>query len=221
MQRRRQACSAALASSSHPANSEHLYNRCSLSQNTRQHGEHGSSLTVLARSMGSVHPSPPRGWRERGMCCLARPPIGTGQPRVCASCPVTRLTPLRLPHPSLCLSQASGVGVADEVIEAFDEIKMKRQHKFVMFKISDDLSEIVIDHKSNDADYSTFLGLLPAVRFLIFGSHSGAKDPAVIPLILPLPLLTGSTLSFPAECLIQAASCWVTAICRPRCAHFC
>jgi len=50
------------------------------------------------------------------------------------------------------------------VIEAFEAIKMKHTHKFVLFKLSDDLSEIVVDATSSDADYANFLALLPPVR---------------------------------------------------------
>ena len=45
--------------------------------------------------------------------------------------------------------QASGVQVASECKEKFEEMKLKHQHKYVIFKLSDDLKNIVVDCTGN------------------------------------------------------------------------
>lgn len=48
------------------------------------------------------------------------------------------------------------VSVAPECIQAFNDLKLKRAYKFVIFKISDDWKEIVVEETSKDGDYEVF-----------------------------------------------------------------
>lgn len=51
---------------------------------------------------------------------------------------------------------ASGVSVAPECIQAFNELKLGKSIKWIIFKISDDWKEIVVEETSTDPDYSKF-----------------------------------------------------------------
>ena len=48
------------------------------------------------------------------------------------------------------------VSVAPECVQAFNDLKLKRAYKFVIFKISDDWKEIVVEETSKEADYEVF-----------------------------------------------------------------
>jgi len=50
----------------------------------------------------------------------------------------------------------SGVSVAPECVQAFNDLKLGNKHKWIIFKISDDWKEIVVEETSKDADYSAF-----------------------------------------------------------------
>jgi len=50
----------------------------------------------------------------------------------------------------------SGVSVAPECITAFNELKLGKSTKWIIFKISDDWKEIVVEETSKEADYSVF-----------------------------------------------------------------
>jgi len=51
---------------------------------------------------------------------------------------------------------SSGVSVAPECIQAFNELKLGKSLKWIIYKISDDWKEIVVEEKSTDADYGVF-----------------------------------------------------------------
>jgi cofilin len=51
---------------------------------------------------------------------------------------------------------SSGVSVAPECISAFNDLKLKKELKYIIYKISDDWKEIVVEETSTDGDYSTF-----------------------------------------------------------------
>ncbi|VVT53577.1 uncharacterized protein SAPINGB_P003644 [Magnusiomyces paraingens] len=56
----------------------------------------------------------------------------------------------------------SGVVVADEAIEAFNELKQaKSKVKYVIYKLSENLKSIVVDKKSSDTQYDDFVNDLP------------------------------------------------------------
>ncbi|CAG8595047.1 8431_t:CDS:2, partial [Paraglomus brasilianum] len=57
---------------------------------------------------------------------------------------------------------SSGVSVDSECLNIFQELKLKKKYKYVMFKISDDLSTIVFDKSAETASYDDFVAALPA-----------------------------------------------------------
>ncbi|KAI9699445.1 MAG: cofilin [Candelina mexicana] len=50
----------------------------------------------------------------------------------------------------------SGVSVAPECITAFNELKLGKASKYIIFKLSDDYKEIVIEEKGTDDNYDVF-----------------------------------------------------------------
>ncbi|KAF2747706.1 cofilin [Sporormia fimetaria CBS 119925] len=50
----------------------------------------------------------------------------------------------------------SGVSVNPECISAFNELKLGKSIKWIIYKISDDWKEIVVEETSTDADYGVF-----------------------------------------------------------------
>lgn len=46
--------------------------------------------------------------------------------------------------------------MAPECVEAFNELKLGKTIKYVIFKLSDDYKEIVVEHKSTDSDWESF-----------------------------------------------------------------
>jgi len=50
----------------------------------------------------------------------------------------------------------SGVSVNKEVINVFNELKLGKNLKWIIFKLNDDWKEIVIDETSTDPDYDVF-----------------------------------------------------------------
>lgn len=52
--------------------------------------------------------------------------------------------------------QASGVKAAKECLEKFEELKTKKQHRYMTFKLTDALNSIIVEnmeHKGNVATY--------------------------------------------------------------------
>ncbi|PKY08999.1 cofilin [Aspergillus campestris IBT 28561] len=67
------------------------------------------------------------------------------------------------------MSLASGVAVADECVSTFNEFRMSgnkhgEKTKFIIFKITDDKKQVVIDETSSDQDYEVFRGKLESAR---------------------------------------------------------
>jgi len=50
----------------------------------------------------------------------------------------------------------SGVSVAPECISTFNELKLVKDIKWIIYRISDDWKEIVVEETSKEADFSTF-----------------------------------------------------------------
>ncbi|KAK8440458.1 cofilin [Candidozyma auris] len=55
----------------------------------------------------------------------------------------------------------SGVAVADESLQAFNDLKLGKKHKFIIYKINDDKTEIVVEETSTNQEYDAFLEKLP------------------------------------------------------------
>ena len=48
------------------------------------------------------------------------------------------------------------VSVKEECVSVFNELKLGKDVKWIIYKISDDWTEIVVEETSKDADYATF-----------------------------------------------------------------
>ncbi|KAL3421289.1 cofilin/tropomyosin-type actin-binding protein [Phlyctema vagabunda] len=50
----------------------------------------------------------------------------------------------------------SGVSIAPECISVFNELKLNKKIKYIIYKLSDDYKEIVIEEASEDGDWDNF-----------------------------------------------------------------
>ncbi|KAI7877482.1 hypothetical protein K492DRAFT_165987 [Lichtheimia hyalospora FSU 10163] len=57
---------------------------------------------------------------------------------------------------------SSGVAVNDECIELYEEFKLRKTLKYIIFKVSDDAKEIQVEKSAEQGDYEAFLENLPA-----------------------------------------------------------
>ncbi|KAG2135378.1 actin depolymerizing factor [Suillus bovinus] len=57
---------------------------------------------------------------------------------------------------------SSGVAVASECFQEFQQLKMSKSLKYILFKLNDSRTEIVVDKTSGNSDYEEFLDNLPA-----------------------------------------------------------
>ena len=55
----------------------------------------------------------------------------------------------------------SGVSVDDACLQAFQELKLGKKLKYIIYQVSADKTSIVVTKKSEDASYDTFLADLP------------------------------------------------------------
>ncbi|KAM9914549.1 hypothetical protein OXX69_000542 [Metschnikowia pulcherrima] len=55
----------------------------------------------------------------------------------------------------------SGVTVADESLAAFNDLKLGKKSKFIIFALNAEKTQIVVDKTSSDDDYESFLAELP------------------------------------------------------------
>ncbi|KEP54042.1 cofilin/tropomyosin-type actin-binding protein [Rhizoctonia solani 123E] len=83
---------------------------------------------------------------------------------------------------ALAQSQASGVTVNPQCVSDYQDLKIKKTSKFITFKLSDDMKEIVVDKISADEDYEAFLKALPpaeprwAVYDVAFEKDGGKRN---------------------------------------------
>ncbi|GBE83055.1 hypothetical protein BKA93DRAFT_560165 [Sparassis latifolia] len=56
---------------------------------------------------------------------------------------------------------ASGIGVNSECLEAFQELKLGKKSKYIIFKINDEHTEVVVEKTSPSKSYEDFLADLP------------------------------------------------------------
>ena len=55
----------------------------------------------------------------------------------------------------MCLTpQASGVAVSDECLKVYEEVKMGHKWLYIIYRISDDLSKIVVEEKGGHGQYT-------------------------------------------------------------------
>jgi len=74
---------------------------------------------------------------------------------------------------------ASGVAVNDEIVAKFQELKLGHQHRYLIFKLSDNNSEIVLEKTGPpSATYEEFVKCLPGndCRYGIFDLSFTADD---------------------------------------------
>ncbi|CAG8562233.1 292_t:CDS:2 [Paraglomus occultum] len=57
--------------------------------------------------------------------------------------------------------QLPGVSVAPECLEVFQELKLKKKYRYVIFRISDDQTSIIFEKGAETASYDDFIGALP------------------------------------------------------------
>ncbi|KAI9095928.1 hypothetical protein DFS34DRAFT_594941 [Phlyctochytrium arcticum] len=57
---------------------------------------------------------------------------------------------------------SSGVGVQDSAVEAFQDLKLKKKYRFILYKINDTNTEIAVEKTVENADYEAFVTSLPA-----------------------------------------------------------
>jgi cofilin len=60
-----------------------------------------------------------------------------------------------------CIRSNHRVAVSDEAVSAFNELKLRKTNKFIIYKVNDDKTEIVVAETSNAKDYEDFVGQLP------------------------------------------------------------
>ena len=57
---------------------------------------------------------------------------------------------------------SSGVGVSDECIEKFQELKLGHKHQYIIFKLNDDNTEVIVEKTAEPGtSYDDFQGSLP------------------------------------------------------------
>ncbi|EGD80972.1 cofilin [Salpingoeca rosetta] len=56
---------------------------------------------------------------------------------------------------------ASGIQVNPQVVETFNQLKIKHDISYAIFSLSDDLTEIVVQEVSANGDYDEFISKLP------------------------------------------------------------
>jgi cofilin len=58
---------------------------------------------------------------------------------------------------------ASGIEVTDDVVQTYNEIKLGRKYRYVIFKISDDYTQVVQEKTGPTSEtYEDFVGCLPS-----------------------------------------------------------
>lgn len=55
----------------------------------------------------------------------------------------------------------SGVSVADESLTAFNDLKLGKKYKYIIYTLNEDKTQIVVKETSLDNDYDSFLEKLP------------------------------------------------------------
>jgi len=56
---------------------------------------------------------------------------------------------------------ASGVGVNPACLETYQELKLGKKIKYIIYNLNKDNTEIIVEKKSDSANYEEFLGDLP------------------------------------------------------------
>ncbi|MFF4717592.1 actin-binding ADF family protein [Streptomyces eurythermus] len=81
---------------------------------------------------------------------------------------------------------ASGLSVSAAGVEAYQKLKLKKDFTYIIYTISEDFSEIVVEKTSTSGDYDDFLADLPedgarhAVYYLEFEKGGAGKQAKII-----------------------------------------
>jgi len=62
------------------------------------------------------------------------------------------------------------VAVDDQCLDAFQELKLKKKYKYIVYKVSEDSSMIVVEKVAEEGSYDDFIAALPTeeCRYAIF-----------------------------------------------------
>ena len=91
--------------------------------------------------------------------------------------PFHEIWPLIFEHQS-----TTGVGVSSECLEAYLSLNQqgaeKTSKKYIIFKLNDELNEIVVEKESDNANYEEFLESLPknASRYVVYDFEYETED---------------------------------------------
>ncbi|HWU06976.1 MAG TPA: actin depolymerization factor/cofilin-like domain-containing protein [Streptomyces sp.] len=56
---------------------------------------------------------------------------------------------------------SSGIAVNDVCLQKYQALRLQKKHKYIIFNLNGDNTEIVVEKVSSDTDYDTFLADLP------------------------------------------------------------
>jgi len=56
---------------------------------------------------------------------------------------------------------ASGVSVSDECLGVYQNLKLGKKHKYIIFNLNKDFTEIVVEKSSSSTEYDEFMSDLP------------------------------------------------------------
>jgi cofilin len=76
------------------------------------------------------------------------------------------------------MSQSGAIASA-ECIEAFNALKLEKKFKYIIYKLSDDNKEIVVEEASEDPDYEAFREKLINATILVRGNPTKAPRYAI------------------------------------------
>ncbi|PVU86367.1 hypothetical protein BB560_006743, partial [Smittium megazygosporum] len=73
---------------------------------------------------------------------------------------------------------SSGITVTDDCITAYHDLKLKKNAKYVIFKVADDNSHIAVDKVSKDPNYDEFVASLPTddCRYAVYDFSFNSPD---------------------------------------------
>ncbi|KAL0635541.1 cofilin [Maublancomyces gigas] len=75
--------------------------------------------------------------------------------------------PVKLAYPQV---PRCHVGLSKECVSVFEELKLGKKIKYIIYKLGDGAKEIVVEKKSENGDYEDFIGDLPEAecRYAIY-----------------------------------------------------
>jgi len=80
----------------------------------------------------------------------------------------------------------SGAEVSEECVKAFNELKLNKKYKYIIFKLTDDNRQIVVDDTSDDKEWDHFYQKLIDAK-----TGTGGKAPRYAVYDLEYSLLSG------------------------------